>query len=1028
MEKDKENKLNEDFRKYIDQKEQGIEMKEKIGLKVIKSKESNHTNLNGKQEENRIKEARKQGIKIGTWNLQGLNEAGAAKNLLQEIKLYKLDILAVQETHLKEVNIQELEGYVFYNSGGKHRRFGTGFLVKENLVEKIKKFEAVSEKLCYLTIQTENKKLTIINIHAPTEEKKEEEKEMFYEELERVVNIIPKNNIKMVIGDANAKVGKEDIYRWVVGTESKHQVSNDNGLRLISFAAEMKMKIMSTHFARKDIYKGTWIIPGRNETNQIDHVLIQEQYAYLIKNVRTYRGADINSDHFLVGVKLREIKIDRKQNRKKVEAKYNMEDLKNETIARKYRQEIIHRNSNMEIGEGNDIDSKWEKIENAIKVATRKHLSKHARRSGKEWLDQDCRKEIEKRKILRHKLLQSGKEADKINYQEQRRKTKKLCREKKRAATENKIKAIEGKYKNKEIRNFYRDVKEMRKGYQARTVHYKNKEGNLISNEEEVVERWKEYFDELLNEGAEGMEEGSQQDEIETLKEEIEQPTKEEIYNIIETLKNNKSPGHNGITAENIKAGGKLLKEKIYELMGDIYTQEAMPQAWNKATIVPLYKKGDKSNCHNYRGIALLDVAYKVLSTWIKQKIEVIAEKLIGEYQAGFRKGRSTTDQVFTLKQTLTACYEYEIPIHLLFVDFKKAYDSVKRKEVITSMQKMKIPEKLIRLTKMTLQKTMNVVKVNGRISDAFEVGTGLRQGDPLSALLFNIILEDTIRDSGINRNGTIFTKSHQCLAYADDIVLFSRGKKELIDVTRKLIVAAKKKGLYINEDKSNYMQLRVIHGRREEELQVKINDEEGLIFKKVDSSMYLGTLIDDKCNEETEIELRMMRSNRCASGLHSILRSKEVSKKTKIRVYKSVLRPTLLYGSETWVMNKRTQTKIEAWERKILRRIYGGKRTEEGWERRTNAEVYGLFSEPIISDVVRSRRLQWAGHLERMESERLVKTIAWREPEGKRRRGRPRRKWREAMEEDIREKQIENWRRKAADRKKWKEVTQLWA
>lgn len=126
--------------------------------------------------------------------------------------------------------------------------------------------------------------------------------------------------------------------------------------------------------------------------------------------------------------------------------------------------------------------------------------------------------------------------------------------------------------------------------------------------------------------------------------------------------------------------------------------------------------------------------------------------------------------------------------------------------------------------------------------------------------------------------------------------------------------------------------------------------------------------------------------------------------------------------------MNKRTQTKIEAWERKILRRIYGGKRTEEGWERRTNAEVYGLFSEPIISDVVRSRRLQWAGHLERMESERLVKTIAWREPEGKRRRGRPRRKWREAMEEDIREKQIENWRRKAADRKKWKEVTQLWA
>ncbi|KAK9744815.1 hypothetical protein QE152_g7447 [Popillia japonica] len=99
------------------------------------------------------------------------------------------------------------------------------------------------------------------------------------------------------------------------------------------------------------------------------------------------------------------------------------------------------------------------------------------------------------------------------------------------------------RYKSRYKKTFIKACKAKRErmaGYQARTVHYKNKEGNLISNEEEVVERWKEYFDELLNEGAEGMEEGSQQDEIETLKEEIEQPTKEEIYNIIETLKNNK--------------------------------------------------------------------------------------------------------------------------------------------------------------------------------------------------------------------------------------------------------------------------------------------------------------------------------------------------------------------------------------------------------------------------------------------------------------------------------------------------------
>jgi hypothetical protein len=156
-------------------------------------------------------------------------------------------------------------------------------------------------------------------------------------------------------------------------------------------------------------------------------------------------------------------------------------------------------------------------------------------------------------------------------------------------------------------------------------------------------------------------------------------------------------------------------------------------------------------------------------------------------------------------------------------------------------------------------------------------------------------------------------------------------------------------------------------------------------------------------------------------------LKSKEVSRQTKIRVYKTILRPTLTYACETWVMTNKEKQRLEIWERKILRRIFGGKRTDFGWERRTNAEIYQLFDDTSISDFIKSRRLQWLGHLERMDESRNVKTIAWKAPDSKRKRGRPRKRWREAVEEDLKEKGIQNWKEKAKNRKKWKEVTRLW-
>ncbi|KAI4466078.1 hypothetical protein MML48_3g00018587 [Holotrichia oblita] len=176
---------------------------------------------------------------------------------------------------------------------------------------------------------------------------------------------------------------------------------------------------------------------------------------------------------------------------------------------------------------------------------------------------------------------------------------------------------------------------------------------------------------------------------------------------------------------------------------------------------------------------------------------------------------------------------------------------------------------------------------------------------------------------------------------------------------------------------------------------------------------MYLGVLMTNKCEEDKEID-RIAKCNNCLRGLHKVQKSKEVARTTKIRIYK------------TWIMNQKNRQKLDIQESKILRRIFGGKNTELGCERRMNAELYELFGEKPIGQIVKKRRLQWLGHLARMKANRSVKDIAWKKPEGRRKSDRPRKKWRDEIEEDLKEKNIRNWRDVAKNRKEWRRVTQV--
>jgi uncharacterized protein YqeY len=239
------------------------------------------------------------------------------------------------------------------------------------------------------------------------------------------------------------------------------------------------------------------------------------------------------------------------------------------------------------------------------------------------------------------------------------------------------IKTIEEDQKHNNTRKMYQIVNQFKKGYKHKFSIIRNKKGELAMNTKEKAEMWKEYFDKLLKteEPRELIKKGNK----EVGEVEVEELTTEDVKKAIRNLKNNKGAGTDGIHPELIKYGGDKLLNKMYDPERQIWEEERMPEEWKETIIVPRHKRGNRDKCDNYRGIALGNAAYKILPNIILEKIKPYIEKVTGDYQNGFKDGRSVTDNIYALKIINEKLWEYNQSVQYLFIDFQKTYDSIHR-------------------------------------------------------------------------------------------------------------------------------------------------------------------------------------------------------------------------------------------------------------------------------------------------------------------------------------------------------------
>jgi hypothetical protein len=164
--------------------------------------------------------------------------------------------------------------------------------------------------------------------------------------------------------------------------------------------------------------------------------------------------------------------------------------------------------------------------------------------------------------------------------------------------------------RKRDTRKFYKDVRNFSNLPTETTLVCKDKDGNILSPGGGELERWQQYFKELLNPEAERIiSTKTHEDPINNL--ELEEPTYEEINETIKNMKPNKAAGPDEILPEFIKNGGLTLKQKIHKLIVKIWKQEKIPGEWSEGILCPMYKKLDRKQCNNYRGTSLLNITYK---------------------------------------------------------------------------------------------------------------------------------------------------------------------------------------------------------------------------------------------------------------------------------------------------------------------------------------------------------------------------------------------------------------------------------
>nr|XP_014348156.1 PREDICTED: uncharacterized protein LOC106704818 [Latimeria chalumnae] len=354
------------------------------------------------------------------------------------------------------------------------------------------------------------------------------------------------------------------------------------------------------------------------------------------------------------------------------------------------------------------------------------------------------------KKQARLTLLQQPTKSRTLKFKEAKAVVQKATRECAQKYWQDLCKKIQICFEKGDLRGTYDGIKEALGPTCKKTANLKAKDGTILTDRKEQLDRWTEHYKELYSKDDIICDTALAAIPQLPMMQELDQtPTLEDVEKAIKEIAPGKAAGNDQIPPELLKAGGRKLASDIHALLCTCWEESHIPQDLKDAKIITLYKnKGDRADYNNYRGISLLSVVGKVLARVMLKRLQVLAESVYPEIQCGFRAGRSTTDMSFTLCLLQEKSCEQQAPLHVAFVDLQKAFDMVSRNGIYKILSKIGCPQKVLSLFKEFHEGMKAIIQYEDETSSEFSIDTGMKQGCVLVptsfGIFFSILLKYT--------------------------------------------------------------------------------------------------------------------------------------------------------------------------------------------------------------------------------------------------------------------------------------------
>ena len=306
---------------------------------------------------------------------------------------------------------------------------------------------------------------------------------------------------------------------------------------------------------------------------------------------------------------------------------------------------------------------------------------------------------------------------------------------------------------------------------------------------------WKKHMEKLMNV------ENEWSDSIDASKVEraVRRIEIEEVRCAMNRMKIGKASGPSRVAVEMFKAGGDKCLKSLTNIFNDILFKNKLPEEWMLSSLVPIFKgKGDPLNPNSYRGIKLLEHAFKLYEKILDGRLREVVD--IDKMQYGFMPERGTVDAVFVLRRLTEKFRAENKKLFFIFVDLVKAFDRVPREVIRFALTWKGVLEYLVNGVMSIDKGCKTAVLVDGELSSSFSVKAGVHQGSSLSSLLFNMVMNVLTEDV---RDGSLME-----LLYADDLVLCGESLNDVVDKYKRWKNAVEGKGLRVNVDKTKGVHL----------------------------------------------------------------------------------------------------------------------------------------------------------------------------------------------------------------------------